>query len=69
MGKMPPALMPIGFRVLPFPWLWSKARAGSLEIGSTAPDFELRSHDGASTVRLSSHRSVRPVVLVFGSYT
>jgi hypothetical protein len=69
MGKIPQSAMPIALGVLPFPWLWSKARAGSLEVGSVTPDFELRTHDRSATVRLSSNRGVRPVVLIFGSYT
>jgi hypothetical protein len=38
------------------------------EIGKPAPDFTLKSPDGARTVTLSSLRG-RPVALVFGSYT
>jgi Ca2+-binding EF-hand superfamily protein/thiol-disulfide isomerase/thioredoxin len=37
--------------------------------GEMAPDFELASPDGQTTVRLSSFRGKRPVVLVFGSFT
>jgi thiol-disulfide isomerase/thioredoxin len=37
--------------------------------GELAPDFELASPDGQTTVRLSSLRGKRPVVLVFGSFT
>ncbi|MEX2174582.1 MAG: deiodinase family protein [Pirellulaceae bacterium] len=37
--------------------------------GEMAPDFELASPDGQTTVRLSSFRDKRPVVLVFGSFT
>ena len=38
--------------------------------GMPAPDFNLSTLDGKSPrVALSSHRGVRPVVLVFGSYT
>jgi thiol-disulfide isomerase/thioredoxin len=37
--------------------------------GEMAPDFELASPDGQTTVRLSSLRGKRPVVLVFGSFT
>jgi hypothetical protein len=65
-GKLPAAIV---FPVLPFQKLWGWARAGSLEPGDSAPDFNLQSHDGATAVRLSAHRGVRPVVLVFGSYT
>ena len=53
----------------PFETMWSSARAGSLKIGDTAPDFDLHTVDKKSRVRLSQHRGERPVVLVFGSYT
>lgn len=65
MSHVPGAMM----MVLPFPPLWSSARAGTLHPGDEAPDFELPSHDGAARIRLSSFRGSRPVVLVFGSYT
>ena len=53
----------------PFPVLWNSARGGSLQPGDVAPDFDLPSVDGSVRVKLSEHRGVRPVVLVFGSYT
>ena len=37
--------------------------------GREAPDFTLPRLDGGSPVRLSSFRGLRPVVLIFGSYT
>jgi hypothetical protein len=55
--------------VLPFRPLWMIARAGQLEPGDAAPDFELQTHDKSATVRLSDFRGAKPVVLVFGSYT
>ena len=39
------------------------------KLGEHAPDFELTTLDGKSTVRLSSFRGRKPVVLVFGSFT
>lgn len=70
MSKLP---MPFYF-VLPFETLWFRARAGTVNVGDVAPDFELSTADktGADKtdkVRLSSFRGVKPVVLVFGSYT
>ncbi len=53
----------------PFPLLWNSARGGSLSPGDAAPDFDLASADGSVRVKLSERRGVRPVVLVFGSYT
>jgi hypothetical protein len=55
--------------VLPFETLWNQARAGAIHVGETAPDFQLPLLDHSATVRLSSLRGSRPVVLVFGSYT
>lgn len=55
--------------VLPFRPLWMVARAGTLQPGDQAPDFELVTHDTSDTVRLSDFHGERPVVLVFGSYT
>jgi len=65
-AKLPgPAL----FRAVPFAQLWSIARGGRLRPGEAAPDFELKTTDKKSLVRLSSFRGQKPVVLVFGSYT
>ena len=37
--------------------------------GDVAPVFELESWDGKFRTRLEEFRDVRPVVLIFGSYT
>jgi hypothetical protein len=55
--------------VLPFETLWKRARAGALQPGDMAPDFQLSTLDHRDSVRLSSFRGSKPVVLVFGSYT
>jgi hypothetical protein len=65
MSKLP---MPAYF-VIPFETLWSRARAGTVHAGDTAPDFNLEAQDKSGIVRLSSLRRQKPVVLVFGSYT
>lgn len=57
------------FLVLPFETLWTRARAGNLQVGDPAPDFTLRTLDKTNRVQLSSINSKQPVVLVFGSYT
>lgn len=57
------------FVLLPFEPMWSRARAGALQPGDAAPDFDLPLVDGVSRFRLSSQRGARPVVLLFGSYT
>jgi hypothetical protein len=54
---------------LPFEIFWKHARAGTVEPGQAAPDFELPTLDRSARVRLSSFRGARPVALVFGSYT
>lgn len=60
---------PLVWGALPAKRMWLWARAGDLQAGDVAPDFSLpRQHD-ATPVTLSSFRGVRPVVLVFGSYT
>ena|SRR5947209_8299534 len=65
MTKVPFPLM----MVLPFETLWKSARGGKVSAGQMAPDFQLPTLDRKATVQLSSFRGVRPVVLVFGSYT
>jgi hypothetical protein len=61
---------PVAFLALPFETLWTHARAGTLHVGDTAPDFSLRKLDKTDTVQLSSFaQQGRPVVLIFGSYT
>ncbi len=59
----------IAFLLLPFRPFWMSARAGSLKVGDTAPDFELPTLDHKNRVRLSSEYASKPVVLIFGSYT
>ena len=65
MSHVPMPLM----AVFPFEPLWNVARAGELEVGDPAPDFELPTYDKSAMVRLSDLRGKSPVVLVFGSYT
>jgi hypothetical protein len=64
MKRVPMQLM----LAVPFRPLWFAARAGTLDLGEEAPDFELATVDKRSRVRLSGLRG-RPVALVFGSYT
>ena len=44
-------------------------RTPKMATGDLAPDFELPSVDGKSSVRLASLLDELPVALVFGSYT
>lgn len=39
------------------------------DIDQSAPDFELETQDHKQTIRLSSFRDRKPVVLIFGSFT
>ena len=39
------------------------------KAGDQAPDFELQTIDGGKHVRLSDFRGVKPVALIFGSFT
>jgi|SRR5581483_11842264 len=57
------------FLVVPFETLWTRARAGTVQIGDPAPDFTLAKLDKSGTVRLGELTKTQPVVLVFGSYT
>ena len=67
MAKIPG---PIPFLIFPFETLWMHARAGTLQAGTSAPDFSLMKLDKTATIQLSSLTAQqRPVVLVFGSYT
>jgi hypothetical protein len=65
MARMP---MPAYF-LFPFETMWTQARKGALNVGSTAPDFTVKNLEDKSPMRLASLWADRPVVLVFGSYT
>ena len=60
---------PLVWGVLPAKQMWLAARAGDLKVGDPAPDFTLPLRDGSRRVALSASRGVRPVALIFGSYT
>lgn len=57
------------FLVVPFETLWTRARAGSVNVGDAAPDFLLTKLDKSGTVQLSQLDHTQPVVMIFGSYT
>ncbi len=38
-------------------------------VGDPAPDFTLKTHDGKRVISLSKVRGVKPIVLIFGSFT
>lgn len=60
---------PAPFILFPFESMWKDARAGHLNVGDPAPDFTLPLLDHSGSFQLASAKGVRPVVLVFGSYT
>ena len=67
MAKVPG---PVAFLAFPFETLWTRARAGELQVGDPAPDFSLKTLDKREAVQLSAWAAQgRPVVLIFGSYT
>jgi len=58
---------PVVFLLAPFETMWMRARAGHLQPGDPAPDFNLLKLDKSDRIRLSSFH--QPIVLIFGSYT
>ena len=65
MARMP---MPAYF-VIPFETLWSRARAGHVNVGDAAPSLPVKRLEDKTPVELGLLWSEKPVVLVFGSYT
>jgi hypothetical protein len=57
------------FLVCPFETMWTRARAGTINVGDPAPDFSLTKVDKSASVRLSELNKTQPVVMIFGSYT
>ena len=55
--------------ILPLEPIFKSARAGKLRVGDPAPAFNLKLVHGEDRVQLDSFRGVKPVVLIFGSYT
>jgi hypothetical protein len=48
---------------------YDQRKEGSLKVGDRAPDVSLVSLDGTTPVRLSERVGIKPLILVFGSYT
>jgi len=65
MAKLPS----FAYFLFPFEPMWYVARGGHIKVGELAPDFNLKTADRSSEVRLSSFRGQKPVVLIFGSHT
>jgi peroxiredoxin len=68
-GRVMASMPTPAYFVLPFETMWTRARAGTLNYGDSAPDFTLAKLDKSEKVQLSALTSRQPVVLVFGSYT
>ena len=68
-GAMMRHVPDVAMMVLPFRPLWMSARAGHLQPGELAPDFDLPVVDRSRRVRISDEYRDRPVVLIFGSYS
>ena len=66
MARMP---APVVFLLYPFETLWMHARAGTLKVGDQAPNVSLPKLDKSETIELKALNRIKPVVLVFGSYT
>ncbi len=60
--------MPAYF-LFPFETMWTRARAGHVNPGDTAPDFAVKTLETKEPLQLASLWADKPVVLVFGSYT
>ncbi len=60
---------PLFSYLLPLEPMFKSARAGKLRVGDPAPGFNLKLVHGNERVQLDSFRGVKPVVLIFGSYT
>ena len=68
-GRVMQHMPAVAYFLVPFETMWTRARAGYLRSGDTAPDFTLTKLDKSANVQLSSLTATQPVVLVFGSYT
>lgn len=68
-GRVMSRLPGVAYVLVPFETMWTRARAGHVRPGDSAPDFNLAKLDKSAYVQLSSLTAQKPVVLVFGSYT
>jgi hypothetical protein len=59
----------VAMAALPFKPIWMRVRAGVIQLGDVAPDFDLPTVDRSRHVRISEAYRTQPVVLIFGSYT
>ena len=68
-GRVMSRMPEVAYFLVPFETMWVRARAGKLQPGDPAPDFDLQKLDKSDAVRLASFSGKQPVVLIFGSYT
>ncbi len=68
-GRVMAKLPQFAYFLVPFETMWTHARAGHLQSGDAAPDFQLAKLDKSANIQLSSLTANQPVVLIFGSYT
>ncbi len=68
-GRVMQRMPSVAYFLVPFETMWTRARAGQLQTGDSAPDFVLTKLDKSASVQLSALTATQPVVLVFGSYT
>lgn len=68
-GPATPADSPLTLEQAMASPVYRNLMAPALAVGDPAFDFELPRLEGGGTVRLADFAGVRPVALVFGSYT
>ncbi|GAC1416777.1 MAG: hypothetical protein NVSMB57_12050 [Actinomycetota bacterium] len=66
---MTPSDSPLRYEDVETSPLYRDLQTAKLSTGDRAYDFELPLLQGGGAVRLSEHSGVRPVALIFGSYT
>jgi hypothetical protein len=67
--RMAPTDSPLGLPDINASPVYRDLSTPKLAQGDDAVDFELPLLDGGGTIRLSTFKGVKPVALVFGSYT
>jgi len=67
--RLAPADSPLGLPDINASPIYRDLSTPKLAQGDDAVDFELPRLDGGGTIRLSTFKGVKPVALVFGSYT
>ena len=50
-------------------WRYDQRREGALKVGDKAPDVVLAKLDGSGETHLADFLGVKPLVIIFGSFT